>query len=105
MNNPTERIIDRAIKEYNKYRVPEVKASLIEFNENMTGALPACANRTNLAVFKMTGIDSALAERNVSLLLAAKAAGYTVNPNCSNSVCQGLWSGIQVVSCTEVSIQ
>jgi len=35
MHNPIERIVDRAIKEYNKYRVPEVKASLIEFNENI----------------------------------------------------------------------
>jgi hypothetical protein len=34
MNNTTERVVDRAIVEYNKYRVPEVKAILIDFNEN-----------------------------------------------------------------------
>jgi hypothetical protein len=35
MNNPTESIVDQAIKEYNKYRVPEVKASLLEFRGDL----------------------------------------------------------------------
>jgi len=34
MHNPIESIVNRAIKEYNKYRIPEVKTNLIEFDEN-----------------------------------------------------------------------
>ena len=34
MHNPIKHITNRAIKEYNKYRVPEVKAKLIEFDED-----------------------------------------------------------------------
>ena len=35
MRNPIERAVDRAINDYNMYRVPEVKASLIGLDENV----------------------------------------------------------------------
>ncbi len=34
IRNPIKRITNRAIKEYNRYRVPEVKAKLTEFDED-----------------------------------------------------------------------
>ncbi len=35
MHNPIESIVNRAINDYNMYRIPEVKASLIGLDENL----------------------------------------------------------------------
>jgi len=61
---------------------------------------PGCA--TVFSKIVVNGMETEWGKQRLSMLMTAMAAGYKVNPNCSN-YCQSNWDG-QLTICSEVSI-
>jgi len=83
-------------------RIRSVSASkiIVWLDRDITSP-PACATVSNKIAF--TDIDTEWGKRKLSMLMAAMAANYSVDPNCT-SLCATNWDGY-ITLCGEASIE